>query len=338
MRYDRKKKSAILFIILMAVTAGLSGCGSKKEENNAGEHRISVAATLFPYYDFVRAVGGDLVDLELILPPGQESHSFEPTASDLIKMEKADILVYNGGESEQWVERVLEAGGARTRITLAGMDVVSLREEESSQNMEGHEHSHAKGNEEQEEHMQEYIGHVEIEYDEHIWTSPVNAILLVNAVRDTLIEAAPEYQEIFMANAENYTDQLKEIDKEIRQAVEEGKTDILVFADRFPFLYFVKEYGLRYDAAFAGCGSDTEPSAATIAGLIDLVKEEGLPAVYHVEQSSRKTAKIIQESTGVEVLELHSCHNVTKEQLDSGVTYVELMKENIKQLRKGLGC
>lgn len=354
---QRKKKirgarTFLLFILaaVLAAGAGCAGADIQRNENKgeaAGEQAISVVTTLFPYYDFARAVAGDLAEdgtirLSLILPPGQESHSFEPTAANLIEMENADVLLYNGGEGEQWVERVLEATDAKDRLDLEGMEVVSLREEETSENMKGHSHTHDKTGHEGPENDGEdsFTGHAgvghDVEYDEHIWTSPVNAIDLVKAVCGILAQAAPDYRQVFEDNAQAYIAQLEEIDGEFREVTANGRTDLVIFADRFPFLYFVREYGLRYDAAFSGCGSDTEPSAATIAGLIELVEKEQLPVIFHVEQSSQKTAKIIQESTGVEILELHSCHNLTKQEMDDGITYVQLMRGNIENLKKAL--
>lgn len=343
-KHDIFKRLAALAAVFLTGSVLLTSCGARQQENNREDEKLSVVTTLFPYYDFARAVAGDRIDLKLILPPGQESHSFEPTAADLIAMEEADVLICNGGESEQWVKRVLESRQEEGFRYLAGMDAVSLRREETSEHMKQAVHEHEEESPdahdygEEEEHGHDGTMEYEIEYDEHIWTSPVNAILLVEAVRDTLMEAAPQYEEEFSENAERYIAKLRSIDQEIRRIVQEGQKDILVFADRFPFLYFVKEYGLRYDAAFSGCSSDTEPSAATIAGLIDLVEEEELPVIYHVEQSSQKTALIIEESTGAEILEFHSCHNVTKEEMDSGLTYVDLMKKNIENLKKGLIC
>ena len=366
-----------LMAVILVLTAFLSGCTSESEKNPEDD-RLSVITTLFPYYDFARAIAGDRINLQLILPPGQESHSFEPTAADLIAMEDADVLIFNGGEGEQWVNRVLESG-IGPDVCLEGMEVVSLREEEHSENMkvighshdheghaheegeacsegtdetedahEGHAHEEGEACEEETVHGEENgetekdHDHVHEEggtdgYDEHIWTSPVNAILLTEAIRDLLIEELPQYEEEFTENANAYMEQLTEIDREIRQVTKEAQRNVLIFADRFPFLYFVKEYGLDY-AAFSGCSHDTEPSAAMIAGLIDRVTEEQIPVIFHVEQSSRKTAVIIAESTGAQIMEFHSCHNVTRQEMENGVTYVELMRRNIECLKGGLGC
>jgi len=241
---------------------------------------------------------------------------------------------------------VLEMDEGTNRICMEGMKLVSLHEEETTGSMKqtflgghGHagctlDHDHAHDGHDH-EHEAGLVTH-SIEYDEHIWTSPVNAAALAEAVCDVMSEAAPQYETVFRANTQAYIGELKEIDEQIREITEQSDKSLLVFADRFPFLYFVKEYDLCYDAAFSGCSHDTEPSAATLAELIDLVGEEKIPVIYHVEQSSKKTAVIIQESTDVEICEFHSCHNVTKAQLDAGITYADLMRGNIDSLKKGL--
>ena len=188
-----------------------------------------------------------------------------------------------------------------------------------------------------EDHAQEYLdeddGHgVEIEYDEHIWTSPVNAKKLAGG----LAQEDPAHAASYAENCASYQDKLTELDAEFREVVAHAKRRLVVFGDKFPLRYFFDEYGLEYRAAFSGCSTDTEPSAKTIAYLINKVREEQIPAVYYLELSSPRVAEIIGEETGAEPLLFHSCHNVTRHQFDSGVTYLELMEQNVKNLKKGL--
>ena len=247
---------------------------------------------------------------------------------DMIRIGECDLFLYNGGEMEQWVDQALEAVENPGRLTVRMMDYVTPVEEVLTESMElnhAHEdHDHGDGEIE------------EIEYDEHIWTSPKNAVVLARAVADGLIAADPENQDYYEANLETLTGQLEELDSQFRQAVAEGSRNVVIFGDKFPFRYLADEYGLEYDAAFPGCGAEMEPSAASIAKLIDEVKEENIPVIYYVELSSTRTAEIISEETGAEMLMLHSCHNVTRDDFQSGVTYVELMKRNLENLKKGL--
>mgnify|MGYP005783949125 FL=1 len=318
----------------------------------AGDGRLQVAATIFPYYDFLRQIGGDRIGLQLVVPAGMDSHSFEPTPADMIAMQEADILVCNGGAMEQWVSQVLSSLDTGGMEVLTMMDYVDVVEEELVEGMEDADHGHDHSHEEDEayDHSREgdpdvggqavfdpEDGHaLEIAYDEHIWTSPVNAITIVEILCDALSQADPENREYFEANAAAYTQELADLDARFRRIVENGKRRMFVVADKFPLRYFADTYGLSYRAAFSGCSTDTEPSAKTIAYLIDQVREQEIPAVYYLELSSHRTAEIIGEETGAASLLFHSCHNVTRREFDGGVSYLQLMNQNAVNLEIGL--
>ena len=298
-----------------------------------------MAATLFPYYDFARQIGGDVIDLELIVPAGMDSHSFEPTPADMRKFEEADVVILNGGVMEHWAQQVLESVGREDQTVVFMMDYVEAVEEELVEGMEesGHSHSHGASHDGHEEGHFHDDGHQEdIEYDEHIWTSPVNAIRFVEVITCVLCQEDPDHQAEFKAGRDRYVKELEEIHEGFCQVAADRKRNLIVVGDRFPFRYLADQYGFEYRAAFSGCGTDTEPSARTIAYLIDKVEQEGVPAVYYLELSSHRVSEIIGEETGAVPLLLHSCHNVTRSELESGVTYVELMRQNIENLRKGL--
>lgn len=318
--------------VLMAGCAGDPGIGSGRgsrgsEELGAGqgaesrEERPLVVTTIFPYYDFVRQVAGDRVRLKMIVPAGMDSHSFEPTPRDMIAMEKADVLICNGGEMEQWVQQVLDSLDTSHMKILTMMDYVEVSEEEQVEGMEDSSHQKEER---------------ELEYDEHIWTSPVKAQEIVTLISRTLSEVSPENRQFFQRGRDTYLGELKKLNEELHQVADQGRNRMILVADKFPFRYFADEYGLSYRAAFSGCSTDTEPSAKTIAYLIDRVREKEIGAVYYLELSSPRTAEIIYEETGAVPLLLHSCHNVTRKQLEEGVTYLQLMKGNVESLRKGL--
>lgn len=345
----------VILLILIAVVC-ISGCRgtetSSVSDNGydaSNSEKLNVTATVFPYYDFARNIGGDYADVKLLLPPGKDSHSFEPTASDILAISKSDLFIYNGGEMEVWVDKILDSIGQDKMRVLRGMDYARLIEEPESlqsfiqadNELGSNDPSSSNADTNTRLSIQNDALHddealSEIEYDEHIWTSPSNAILLVNAICEAMCEAAPRYEKEFEANAAAYIEKISDIDSMLVKLTEKHKGAILVFADRFPFVYFTEEYGLEFAAAFAGCAGDTEPSAATIAGLIEIIKENNVGAVYHVEMSSTKTAEMISSETGVAVLELNSCHTITNEQLVRNVTYVDLMLENYEALKKGL--
>ncbi|MEG1779889.1 MAG: metal ABC transporter substrate-binding protein [Clostridium sp.] len=339
--------SALLFLTCLFAV----GCTSAQKNGTAeeGDGKLNVVTTLFPYYDFLRQIAGDQIHLTMVVPAGMDSHSFEPTPEDVITIQNADLVICNGGEMEQWFTRVLKSLGDEGTVpgrVVTMMDYVDTVEEVVVEGMEAHEHDHgaeghdhgAEGHDhEAEEHASGDDGReVEIEYDEHIWTSPVNAIKLVGILTHVLEEEDPANSETYRNNGETYTGRLKELDAEIRDIVKSGKRNLLIFGDKFPLRYFFDEYGLKYRAAFSGCSSDTEPSAQTIAYLIDKVRTEQIPVIYYLELSSHRVAGIIGEETGAEPLLFHSCHNVTRREFDSGVTYLELMEQNTVNLRKGL--
>ena len=333
--------SAAVFAVILA--AGLWGCSPRMPEGDsgAGDDRLVVATTLFPYYDFVRQVAGDRVKLELIVPAGMDSHSFEPTPADVIKIQESDVFIYNGGHMEHWVEEILDSLDRSEFTAVSMMDYVDVLEEEIVEGMEDAEHDHdhdAEEHDHEEEHQLEPGQLAEVEYDEHIWTSPVNAMEIVQVICQTLSSQDPENREIYEANASAYEERLLALDQAFRDAVAAGTRDMIVVADRFPFRYLAETYGISYRAAFSGCSGDTEPSARTIAYLIDQVREKDLPAVYYLELSSHRVAEIISEETGARTLLLHSCHNVTRQEFDEGVTYLQLMEQNVENLKTGLGA
>ena len=312
-----------LFALLLCVLL-LAGCAAPEQVQDDG--KISIVCTLFPYYDFARQIAGDRANVTLLLSPGREAHSFEPTPRDALAVANADVFLYNGGEGELWVDDMLDAAGEDIGTVACMMDCVDAREEEIVEGMQVCEH----------EHDHEHEDSDEIEYDEHIWTSPENAILLCRAVCEAICAQDAANEALYRANCESCCAELAALDEQFRALRAEAKRDLLVFADRFPLLYFCESYDLRYRAAFHGCSTDTEPSLATLRYLIDKVKEENIPVIYTVDLSSRKIAEAVAESTGAEIETLWSMQTVSRADFDAGETYVSLMTRNLQALRKGL--
>ena len=322
----RKQLLAVLLTLFLAMT--LCGCG---RNNGADPGKLQVVCSLFPYYDFVRVIGGEFVQPRLLVPAGRETHSFEPTPLDVIDVSQADVLVYNGGEGELWVEEILSSAGEKIGFVVRMMDHAdSLLEEEVAEGME-HDHAHSHSHDHGED-----CDHDEITYDEHIWTSPRQAMTLCRAICDSLCAADPTHTAGYRANLDAYLEQLTALDESFQQVVAQRNRDLLVFGDRFPLVYFCRAYNLNYRAAFQGCASDTEPSLATLKYLIDRVREEQIPVVYTIELSSQKIAHAIAETTGAKVLTFHSCQTVTRQEFDEGATYLSLMEQNISVLKEGL--
>ena len=322
-------KKSLIYLIILCLALSLCACGETPAES--GGEGLDIVCTLFPAYDFAREIAGEKANVTLLVPPGSEAHSFEPTPQDIIRIENCDLLICNGGESEAWLEEIL-AGREKDIPSLVMMDCVDALEEETKEGMQGVSHDH-----EHEEHDgHEEHGHEE-EYDEHVWTSPVNASLIVSALCERLCAIDPENSGFYRENTGRYQAELQKLDAAFRETVKNGKFDTLIFADRFPVRYFVEEYGLDYYAAFPGCADDTEPSAKTVAFLIDKVRDEDIPAVLFIEFSNEKMADVICEDTGCEKLLFHSCHNVSADQLNAGTSYLELMRGNLESLKEALG-
>ena len=354
-RKTRRKRIEAWLTAAMFLFGTLTGCGSVSDTHGdvgtPNDGKLKVVTTLFPYYDFTRQIAGDAVDLSMVIPAGQDSHSFEPTPADIRLIQNADLLICNGGAMEQWVSQVVASLDSESLKVITMMDYVDVVQEEIVEGMEdsgddhGHDHAHhdeEDGDHADHDHDTEDHDHAdddqayEIEYDEHIWTSPVNAMKITQVIADTLEEMDPADAAVFRANEADYLGKLKNLDQEFRDVVDGADLDLIVMADKFPLRYFADTYGLRYRAAFSGCSSDTEPSAKTIAYLIDKVREEQIPAVYYLELSSHRVAEIISEETGAKPLLFHSCHNVTRREFESGVTYLQLMEQNVVNLREGL--
>ena len=287
---------------------------------NSSQKTAKIISSNFVGYDFARAVTGDKTQVSMLLKPGAEMHDFEPTPEDIVKIKNADLFIYVGGESDEWIGKVLNDNGISKDKTLRLMDLVEVKEEEHVEGMEEEEHEHEEG----------------LEYDEHIWTSPKNAIKLVNGTKEKLAKIYPENKITYEKNANSYTRQLSDIDQQIRDIAASSNKKELIFGDRFPFRYLVDEYGLKYFAAFPGCAEQTEASSKTIAFLIDKVKNDGVKVVLKIELTSDKLAQIVADETGAKVMELNAAHNISSEDFERGVTYVDIMKDNIKVLEEAL--
>ena len=317
------------FSFFLALALALSLCACAGGQQKADEGKIQIVATLFPYYDFARAIAGDRADVTLLLSPGREAHSFEPTPLDAVTISEADVFLYNGGEGEYWVEEMLDAAGEHIAVKARMMDYVDALGEEFSEGMQGaddHDHDHGEHDHDSDE----------IEYDEHIWTSPKNAAILCRAVCEAICRADAENADFYRANCEDYCAQLEYLDARFAILCTDAPRKLLVFADRFPMLYFCREYGLDYRAAFHGCSGDTEPSLATIKFLIDKVEDENIPVVYTIDFGTKKVAAVVSECTGAAIEMLYSMQTVSRADFDAGETYLTLMERNFEALRKGL--
>lgn len=303
----------ILAALCAAALLALTGCAPAPASSSpAGKEKLTVYATLFPQYDFAREIAGDRAEVILLLPPGVESHSFEPTPADIAGISKSDLLLYTGDAMEPWAAKLIVGDLPDTVRAVDLSQGVALLAEEHEE--EGHAHP----------------------FDPHIWTSPVNAMIMVRTVVSALCEADPEGAEAYRANGERYLAELESLDDEIRTIVSQAKRRELVFGGRFAFHYFTAEYGLTAYSAYDSCSEETEPSAKAVSEVIGRVREDHLPVVYYEELTEPKVARSIAQETGAKLLLLHSCHNLSKDELAAGESYLSLMKQNAQNLREGL--
>ena len=302
-----------IFILLAAVACALSACAAQSMNGTGG---VNIVCTSFPPYDFARNIAGENASVRMLVPPGSDTHSYDPTPSDIIAVSNADIFVYGGGESDEWANEILNSADKRPDKIISMTELVNTYYEELKEGMEGEE---------------------EGEIDEHVWTSPKNAEAICNSIADALCESDADNEQIYRDNLAEYTARLEELDKSFRDIASNADRKTLVSGDRFPFRYFTEEYGLDYYAAFPGCAEMTEPSAKTVAFLIDKVNEEKIPLVLYTEFSNHKICDTIAAATGANIGLLHSCHNLTKQEFESGDGYIEIMQRNTEVLKEALG-
>ena len=311
------KFAAVILVIWLALL-GSGGCQRQKPSRTEG--KINVTSVIFPSYDFVRNIAGDRVNLVMLLPPGSESHSYEPSPRDIITLRESDLFIYPGGQGAKWVDRILGSMDvpAGKMMILNLMDLVDAVEEELVEGMEDDEDEEIPA------------------LDEHVWTSPKNARIITAAIAEALCELDSANAGFYRQNAADYSAKLDELDAGFVSVIEGAKRNTIIVGDRFPFRYLADAYDLEYFAAFPGCSTETEPSAATIAFLINKARSEKIPVVFHIELSNEKIADAISEATGAKKLVLHSGHNVTKKDFDRGANYLDLQKANMINLKEAL--
>ena len=297
----------------------LTACTAEKAPESTGAKdgtdKIRITATLFPQYDFAKAIAGDRAEVTMLLPAGAESHSYEPSPADIIEAGKCSLFIYTGKYMETWAESIIDVLPEDVYVldVSEGIDLEEYNSEDHEDH-DGHEHG----------------------VDPHVWTDPVLAMKMAENIYNALCEIDGENADYYKANYDEVIAKLTSLDGEIRDIVSASPDKFIVFGGRFAFNYFVKEYGLDYVSAYESCSSESEPSAAKISSIIETVKDRNVSVVYYEELSTGRVADIICEETGAEKLVLHSCHNISAEDLSAGVTYFDLMEKNVENLRKGL--
>ena len=302
-------KKIISIFLLFVVTFAFCSCG--EVERSTG--KISVVTTIFPYYDFARSVSKGTCDVDMLLKPGSDVHSFEPTPSDILKIRNADLFIYNGGESDEWVDSILESLGDTDKPVVMKMtDYVKPLTEMDADH------------------------HAEDEEDEHIWTSLDNAKTLVSKISDEVSKLDSKNKSIYYRNGLDYIEKINKVQSEIENTVNSSKSKKIVVGDRFPLLYFATEFSLDWECAFPGCSTETEPSLDRLSKLTDTIEKDKIKTILKLEMSENKVADTLADETNTKIRTFYSAESVSKEEFANNITYVDLMERNNNALKEAL--
>ena len=361
-----KKIYSLACAIFVAALFALVACNDAPK-NTTKESKLSVVTTIYPEFSWAKSILGDQnnsVDLALLIKNGIDLHSFKPTAQDIAKIANADMVIYVGGESDEWIEKALEATPKKGRTEINLMKALGDRvkaeevvegmqaEEEHhhhGEHAEEHEHEHhdehaeKHEHEHHDEHAEEHEHHhhdEEVENDEHVWLSLKNAEIIVNKITEELSKLDAAHASAYKQNSEANIAQIKSLDAEYREAINGAARKTVLFGDRFPFRYLVDDYGIKYYAAFVGCSAESEASFETIAFLAGKMDAESLPVIFTIENSNGKIAKAVlaasKNSKNAQILAINSMQSITETQIAEGVDYLSLMKSNLDVLKKAL--
>lgn len=299
-------KKLFFFVMLLLFLASLSACNEKTD-------KLSICTTLFCEYDFVKAITKDKADITLLIKPGVESHSYEPQTKDMINAEESDVFIYTGSYMKTQAKKIIDAIKTEKMIVCDTSENIELK---NSNHL--HEKSHHEDS------------------DPHIWTSPSNAVTMVKNICDAICKADEKNAEFYKNNAKSYIEELKQLDCDFKEVLNEKENKKMIFGSRFPLLYFTEEYQISYDSAFDDCSGETEPGVKVMAHLIEEIKNENITTVFYTEMSDTRVADALCEETGAKKALFHSCHNVTKDEFERGETYISLMKKNVEALKDGV--
>lgn len=322
------KKIYKTFILLLCFIF-LTGCVSTKTNSS----KKSIVCTTYAQYNWVQEIIGkdnSAFELTLLIKDGTDLHSYQPTIQDLAKVSSADLFVYVGGESDQWVNDAIKEAKNKKMIAVSMMDVLKKRIKEEA---------HVEGMAENNEHHHDNEDHDEIEYDEHVWLSLINAQEVISYLSKQIQKLDESNQDEYIYNTQNYLNEIKTLDQQYQKVVQNAHTQTLLFADRFPFRYLLDDYGLNYYAAFPGCSADVEASFYTITFLANKIDELHLNSIFVIDQTNLKIAQTVKENTkekNQEILYLDSLQSVNDKKISNGYSYLKAMKHNLKMLKKSL--
>lgn len=301
-------KKLISLVFVIAIIFSATACG-KTEENG----KLSVVTTIFPYYDFANKTSNGLADVKMLITPGNDIHSYEPTPSDIASIKKCDLFIYNGGESDTWVDSILDSFGNEEKPqVMKMMDYVTPLNEVDADHKQGSEP------------------------DEHIWLSPTNAQNLLGIIGTKMGDLDIKNQSTYKSNYTSYIKEISTVSQSIQSTVNSSDSKKIVVGDRFPLLYFTNQYGIEWECAFPGCSSETEPSLSRMSALQDTVKKEKIKSIIKLDMSGNNVAQTLSDETGAKVVTFYPCETISQEDFDRGETYSTLMARNMTAIKEAL--
>ncbi len=310
--------------------------------------KITILATTFPIYDWLREIVGNsqTIEVDLLLKSGVDLHSYQPTIQDITKIVNSNIFIHNGGESDAWVQEVLEQNINQNQVVVNLMSLLGdkLKLEEVVEGMEAHSHDGHHHVHSHEGHSHDHEGHhhgvnLHLGYDEHVWLSLKNTQSLVRSLSVLLGHNDKENIKLYRKNAKAYIERLQALDEEYKKVVDASSRKTILVADRFPFRYLVDDYNIEYFAAFVGCSAETEASFKTVTFLSGKINELDIDTLLIIDGSKDNLAKTIRSSSNNKdsaVLVLNSLQAVNKSDIDNNVTYFSVMQKNLQTLKQAL--
>ncbi len=340
------KRAIASFTTFAMISMSLVGCGSSSNTNSSSssssneqaQETKDIVCTIFPIYDWLSEIIGDNSNIELhyLMNNGVDLHSFQPSVNDIIAIQESDLFVYVGGESDTWVDSVLSTDVKTLNLIDVLGDKVVAEEIVEGMQQTSHDHDHDEDDHDHDDHAHDEDDHVHSHSDEHVWLSLNNAKILVNSLLDEVVKLSPENTDSFTTRAEDYINDLDVLDDKYSSIISGSNRDVLLVADRFPLRYLVDDYDLDYYAAFSGCSAEAEVSFETIKFLTDKVDELGLTSILIMEDSTQDMAQtIINNSTSgnnIEILTFNSMQSITNSDIKDGVSYIEIMRENLEDI------
>ena len=293
----------------------------RNEKMTAGQKKLKVVATLFPLYDFARQVGREKVEANLLLPPGVEAHAFEPRPADIKRIQDSDIFLFTNKLMEPWVGGLLKGIDTRSLTIVDTSKGITLLQRSSKHGDEERAHADESGN-----------------ADPHIWLDLSNAMRMVDMIASQFIVKDPRDKDFYAKNADEYKKKLEELDKKYKNTLSYCRNRVIVHAGHFAFGYLTKRYGITYVSAYKGFSPDAEPTPRRLVEITKNVRKYGVNYIYYEELAAPRVAEVIANETGCGLLLLHGAHNVTREEMESGVTFISLMEKNLENLKAGLQC